>query len=77
LLRLNILKATDPDDLPPILLRAAAEEIAPSLTDIFQTSARTAALPGLWKVERIKLQCIIYTYNSCVLKSHAGKLLLK
>ena len=23
------------------------------MTDIFQTSARTAALPGLWKVERI------------------------
>ncbi|CAB3985461.1 Hypothetical predicted protein [Paramuricea clavata] len=37
LLRLNTHKATGPDDLPPILLRAAAEEIAPSLTDIFQT----------------------------------------
>ena len=53
MLRLNIHKETCPDDLPPILLRAAAEEIAPSLTDIFQTSARTAALPSLWKVARI------------------------
>jgi hypothetical protein len=53
LLRLNIHKATGLDDLPPILLRAAAEEIAPSLTDILQTSARTAALSSLWKVARI------------------------
>ena len=55
LLRLNTHKATGPDDLPPILLRAAAEEIAPSLTSasIFQTSARSAALPSLWKVARI------------------------
>ena len=53
LLRLNTHKATGPDDLPPILLKAAAEEIAPSLTDIFQTSARTATLPSLWKVARI------------------------
>ena len=53
LLRLNTHKATGPDDLPPILLRAAAEEIAPSLTDIFQTSVRTATLPSLWKVARI------------------------
>ena len=36
-----------------ILLKVAAEEIAPSLTDIFQTSARTATLPSLWKVARI------------------------
>jgi hypothetical protein len=51
LLRLNTHKATGPDDLPPILLRAAAEEIAPSLTDIFQTSARLLLYPvcGRWQ----------------------------
>ena len=53
LLRLNRHKATGPDDLPSILLKAAAEEISKSLTDIFQTSARTATLPSLWKVARI------------------------
>ena len=63
LLRLNIHKATGPEDLPPILLRVAAEEIAQSLTDIFQTSAKTATLPSLWKVTRI---AVLDHYPCCM-----------
>ena len=40
LLRLNTHKVTGPDDLPPILLKAAAEEIAPSTDRYFPNKCK-------------------------------------
>ena len=46
-------KATGPDQLYPWLLKMAATEIAPILTDIFQTSIREEKSPKLWREANI------------------------
>ena len=42
-------KASGPDDIPTRLLIMVAEEIAPMLTTIFQTSLDTATVPSDWR----------------------------
>jgi hypothetical protein len=42
-------KAAGPDEVPPYILKAAAEEIAPILTGIFQKSLDTGIVPQDWK----------------------------
>ena len=46
-------KAAGPDQLYPWLLKMAATEIAPILTDIFQISIREGKLPKLWREANI------------------------
>lgn len=46
-------KATGPDQLYPWFLKMAATEIAPILTDIFQTSIREEKSPKLWREANI------------------------
>ena len=45
---LNADKAPGPDELPNLLLKNAAKEISPFLTDIFEHSIRTGKLPDEW-----------------------------
>ena len=45
---LNVDKAPGPDELPNLLLKNAAKEISPFLTDIFEHSIRTGKLPDEW-----------------------------
>ena len=45
---LNVDKAPGPDELPNLLLKSAAKEISPFLTDIFEHSIRTGKLPDEW-----------------------------
>jgi hypothetical protein len=47
--KLNPHKAPGPDGVSPFILRAAAEEIAPILTDIYQKSLDTGVVPIDWK----------------------------
>ena len=42
-------KATGPDGIPCRLLKEVANEIAPVLTDIFNSSLSLGALPSEWK----------------------------
>ena len=42
-------KASGPDNIPTKLLIMLAEEIAPMLTTVFQTSLDTATVPSDWK----------------------------
>ena len=42
-------KASGPDNIPTRLLIMVAEEIAPMLTTIFQTSLDTATVPSYWR----------------------------
>jgi len=46
---LNAHKATGPDSIPSFILKTAANEIAPILTKMFQTSLDTGAVPQDWK----------------------------
>ena len=41
----NIHKATGPDSIPSFILKSAADQLAPILTDIFQTSIDTGEVP--------------------------------
>ena len=50
-------KAPGPDQLNPWLLKMAATEIAPILTDIFQTFIREGKLPKLWREANV---CCIF-----------------
>jgi hypothetical protein len=42
-------KATGPDELPGILLKTCAAELAPSLTKLFNLSLSSGLVPDLWK----------------------------
>ena len=42
-------KAQGPDEIPLWFLKLAAEDIAPYLTDIFQTSVDSGKIPAVWK----------------------------
>ena len=46
---LDITKACGPDEIPARLLKECANEIAPSLCMMFNTSLQTACLPKEWK----------------------------
>ena len=46
---INVNKANGPDDLPNIILKKCASEIAPFLTMLFQTSINTGILPIDWR----------------------------
>ena len=43
-------KASGPDEIPAIMLKTCAEEIAPMLTFIFQQSLDTGTVPDDWKM---------------------------
>ena len=42
-------KTSGLDEIPPWFLKLAAEDIAPYLTDIFQTSVDSGKIPAVWK----------------------------
>ena len=42
-------KATGPDGISPRILKELAEELAPGLTTIFQSSLATGLVPADWK----------------------------
>ena len=46
-------KASEPDSIPCRVLKEAALELAPVLTDIFNTSLATSMLPSDWKTANI------------------------
>ena len=46
---LNSTKACGPDELPPRLLKTVAQELAPSLTFLFQQSYNLSISPSQWK----------------------------
>ena len=45
----NIHKATGPVSIPSFILKSAADQLAPILTDIFQTSIDTGEVPQDWR----------------------------
>ena len=47
---INERKAAGPDKIPCMLLKIAAEVIAPSLTHIFDKTIRTSVFPDDWKL---------------------------
>ena len=50
---LNINKATGADEIPARLLKKTAEQIAPSLAQLFNISVHQGDLPGEWKLANI------------------------
>ena len=50
---IKINKATGPDNIPCRILKEAANEIAPILTDIFSSSLDSGTLPSDWKTARV------------------------
>jgi hypothetical protein len=46
---LNTNKAAGPDNIPPWILKTAAEELAPILTDFFQRTLDEGVLPSQWR----------------------------
>ena len=46
-------KAPGPDNIPPWILKMLAKELAPVLTDLFQSSLDQAILPIEWKTANI------------------------
>ena len=69
---LNPHKATGPDGIPARILKVAAEEIAPTLSIIFQKSLETGEIPPSWlranvspiSHRRIQLpSCFPYRHN--------------
>jgi hypothetical protein len=42
-------KATGPDSIPSFILKAAADQLAPILTELYQTSFNTGVVPQDWK----------------------------
>mgnify|MGYP001795189361 FL=1 len=53
LLRLNLYKATGPDDLSPRGLKELAHSICAPLTALYQKSQDTATVPSDWKKARV------------------------
>lgn len=54
-------KTAGPDGIPPILLKRCASALAPTLTNIFNTSLRTSQFPDEWKISHI---CPIFKSGS-------------
>lgn len=50
---LNPHKAAGPDSIPTYILKVAAEELAPVLSKIFQTSLDTGEIPADWREAHI------------------------
>jgi hypothetical protein len=50
---INVNKATGPDGIPGIILKLAAEEIAPVITNLFQQSINIGQIPKAWKEANI------------------------
>ncbi len=48
-LRLDTRKARDPDDIPPWLLKNHAEDLAPVIAHLINTSYQVGILPTAWK----------------------------
>ena len=46
---LKVHKATGPDDIPAYILKAAAHELAPILTHLYQSSLDRGEVPTDWK----------------------------
>jgi len=46
-------KATGPDDIPPYLLKETANQLAPSLTQVFKASLNQSKLPSDWKTAHV------------------------
>ena len=46
---LTIFKATGPDSIPANILKAAADQLAPILTILYQTSLNSGEVPSDWK----------------------------
>jgi hypothetical protein len=42
-------EATGPDSIPSFIFKAAADQLAPILTELYQTSLNTGAVPQDWK----------------------------
>jgi hypothetical protein len=42
-------KATVPDSIPSFILKAAADQLAPILTELYQISLNTRVVPQDWK----------------------------
>ena len=42
-------KATGPDSIPAVILKAATDELAPIITWIYQTSLYTGQVPSDWR----------------------------
>jgi hypothetical protein len=42
-------KATGPDSIPSFILKAVADQLAPILTELYQTSLNTGEVPQDWK----------------------------
>ena len=75
---LNVDKAPGPDELPNLLLKNAAKEISPFLTDIFEHSIRTGKLPDEWveaNVARFQKGRSAYYYRPISLTCVCAKLL--
>jgi len=53
LLGLKPFKATGPDDIPAYLLKETANQLAPSLTQVFKASLHQSKLPSDWKTAHI------------------------
>ena len=50
---LDVNKASGPDDIPLKVLRECADELAPSLTTLFNLSMSTCTLPEEWKYSNV------------------------
>ncbi|KAG0420784.1 hypothetical protein EQH57_0007 [Dictyocoela roeselum] len=53
LCKLNIFKSTEPDDLPPRILRSLSEIISSPLTEVFNRSVTTGIILENWKTANI------------------------
>lgn len=52
---LKVNKSSGPDQIPNILIKECAEELAPALHAIFLQSLETGALPDVWRNANISL----------------------
>ena len=50
---LDVNKGSGPDDIPLKVLRECADELAPSLTTLFNLSMSTCTLPEVWKYSNV------------------------
>ena len=53
LLSLDISKATDPDNIPAVLLKYCAPYISSSLSNLFNKSLKLGRIPAAWKISNI------------------------
>ena len=52
--QLNCKKATDPDEIPAIVLKHCAPKLAPWLNRLFKMSYELETFPSLWKAARVQ-----------------------